>query len=86
MSVTGDVHDRVIHVDSVIPRGPDREGKFMPHGDLVPIASHHELPRAPADELREAVEARWRAFGGEAARGAAARSGSGSRRLSASSA
>ncbi len=68
VSVTRAFYDRVIHLDSLLLRGPGWEGTFIPNGDLVQIALHHELLRAPADELRLAVESRWRAFGGAAAR------------------
>lgn len=72
VSVTRDFYDRVIHLDSLLLRGPGWEGTFIARGDLVQIALHHELLRAPAGDLRDAVEARWRAFGGPAARDVAA--------------
>ena len=57
-------YDRVIHIDSLIMRGPGWDGNFIPKGDnLVQLALHHELLPASADEIKRQVEARWKAFG-----------------------
>jgi hypothetical protein len=58
-------YDRHIHVRSWILRGPGWDTQFIPRGDMVEVALHHEALPATAQELRTAVEARWRAFGGE---------------------
>lgn len=51
-----------IFVDSLLLRGPGWENNFIPKGDLVQVALHHELVSAEPRTLREAVEARWQAF------------------------
>lgn len=51
-----------IHVDSLVLRGPGWEFHFIPKGDLVQVALHHENLPASAIELREAVTFRWNAF------------------------
>ncbi|MBL8589583.1 MAG: hypothetical protein JNK46_13700, partial [Methylobacteriaceae bacterium] len=77
LAVSRAFYDRVIHLDSTFMRGPGWSGAFIPEGDgLVQVALHHELLRAPVDELREAVLLRWRAFGGAAPDGASARAAS----------
>lgn len=56
-------YDRVIHVDNFILRGPGWDNLFIPKGDKVQIALHHEILPVTTEELRRQVEARWRAFG-----------------------
>jgi hypothetical protein len=57
-------YDRHIHERSWFLRGPGWDTWFIPKGDQVQVALHHEALPATAQELRTAVEARWRAFGG----------------------
>jgi hypothetical protein len=57
-------YDRKIHVTSFFLRGPGWSNTFFEDGDHVDVALHHELFSIPADELRNAVLARWHAFGG----------------------
>jgi len=57
-------YDRHIHVRSWILRGPGWDTNFIPKGEMVQVALHHEALPATAQELRTAVETRWRAFGG----------------------
>ena len=61
--VTRDFYDRVIHVDSFIRRGPGWGSVFIPHGDMIQVAFHHEFLPVTASDLLAAVEARYRAFG-----------------------
>jgi hypothetical protein len=56
-------YDRVIHVDSFIMRGPGWDENYVPKGDKMQIALHHEIIDATAEEVRRQVEARWKAFG-----------------------
>ena len=51
-----------IYVNSFFLRGPGWDANFIPKGSLVQVALHHEIVSCPAQELREAVEARWQAF------------------------
>ena len=55
-------YDARIFVDSFLLRGPGWENNFIPKGDLVQVALHHELVSAEPRALRAAVEARWHAF------------------------
>ena len=55
-------YDRHIYIDSLLLRGPGWDTNFIPKGDMVQVALHHEALPATAQELRVAVEARWRAF------------------------
>lgn len=55
-------YDRVIHVDSFIMRGPGWDANFIPKGNLMQLALHHEVIPASAEEIRRQVEARWRVF------------------------
>lgn len=56
-------YDRVIHVDSFIMRGPGWDANFIPKGDKMMVALHHELLPVDAATVRREVEARWKAFG-----------------------
>jgi hypothetical protein len=60
--VSRSFYDRCIHIDSWVLRGPGWEAMFIPKGDTVQVALHHEILPATAAELRTAVEVRWRAF------------------------
>lgn len=54
-----------IHLDSLLLRGPYwHQTSFIAKGDLVQCALHAEAVSAEPRLLREAVEARWRAFRG----------------------
>jgi hypothetical protein len=55
-------YDRHIHVRSWFLRGPGWDTNFIPEGSTVQVALHHEALPATAQELRTAVEGRWRAF------------------------
>jgi len=61
--VSRDFYDRVIHVDSFIRRGPGWGQFFIPYGDMMQVALHHEILPVTAEDLLAAVEARYRAFG-----------------------
>ncbi len=56
-------YDRVIHVDSFIMRGPGWDAVFIPKGDRMQVALHHEILPVSAEEVRRQVEARWKVFG-----------------------
>jgi hypothetical protein len=64
-------YDAHIHLDSLFMRGPYWGGTFVPKGDQVQMALHHESVSVDRETLRAAVEARWRAFRGAAASDAA---------------
>ncbi len=55
-------YDRVIHVDNFIMRGPGWDGAYVPKGDMMQVAIHHEIVEATAEEIRRQVEARWKVF------------------------
>lgn len=55
-------YDETIFVSSFFMRGPGWTYNFIPKGDDVQVALHHELVSVEAKTLRVAVEARWRAF------------------------
>ena len=59
--LTKDFYDAHIHV-GFLRRGPSWSGVFIPKGQMVQMALHHEAVSADRDALRAAVEARWRAF------------------------
>jgi hypothetical protein len=66
--VTRALYDQHIHVSSFIMRGPGWDFHFIPKndpalGELVQVSLHHSDLPATAAELREAVTARWKAFG-----------------------
>jgi hypothetical protein len=56
-------YDRVIHVDNFIMRGPGWDANFIPKGDKMMVALHHEIIPATAETIRREVEARWKVFG-----------------------
>jgi hypothetical protein len=56
-------YDRVIHVDNFIMRGPGWDANYVPKGDKMQVALHHEIIDATAEEVRRQVEARWKTFG-----------------------
>ena len=60
--VTRAFYNRHIHVDSWLLRGPGWDTNFIPKGNLVQVALHHEALPATAAELRIAAETRWHAF------------------------
>jgi hypothetical protein len=51
-----------LHINSPLLRGPAWKANFIPKGDLVQMALHHEYVSVGPRGLREAVETRWRAF------------------------
>ncbi|RXT57254.1 hypothetical protein B6S44_02125 [Bosea sp. Tri-44] len=55
-----------LHIKSLFQRGPYwSQTNFIPRGDMIQCALHGELVSVEPQQLRAAVEARWRAFGGE---------------------
>lgn len=60
--VTRAFYEAHIHVDSWFGRGPAWHMLYVPKGDMVQVALHHQTVEASAAELREAVEWRWKAF------------------------
>ncbi len=61
--VTRDFYNRHLHVDSYLLQGPNWDAYFIPKGGMMQVALHHSILPATAQELREAVETRWKAFG-----------------------
>jgi hypothetical protein len=55
-------YDSRIHVKSFFLRGPGWKANFIPKGEMVQVALHHELVSVEPQPLRDAVEARWLAF------------------------
>jgi hypothetical protein len=65
-------YDRHIHIGSWFLRGPGWDMNFIPADGTVQVALHHQVLPATAQELRAAVEMRWRAFREASVRGLAA--------------
>jgi hypothetical protein len=64
--VSQHIYDTIIHVDSLLLRGPGWKNWFIPKGDMMQVALPHQVLPVKADELHAAVLARWTAFrGGE---------------------
>lgn len=55
-------YEQRLHVNSYLLRGPAWKANFIPKGELVQMALHHEYVSVEPRALREAVEARWLAF------------------------
>jgi hypothetical protein len=55
-------YEQRLHINSFLLRGPAWKANFIPKGELVQMALHHEFVSVEPRALREAVEARWRAF------------------------
>ncbi len=60
--VSRQFYESRLFVGSAFLRGPGWKANFIPDGEVVRVALHHELASVPRDELRRAVEARWQAF------------------------
>lgn len=60
--VTKSFYESRIYLKSLFLRGPGWNGSFIPQGDLVQVALHHELVSTTPQDIRDAVEARWLAF------------------------
>ena len=60
--VSKQFYDARIFVNSLFLRGPAWGNVFIPKGDQVQVALHHELVSVEPRALRAAVEARWHAF------------------------
>ena len=61
--VSKQFYDAHIHINSLFLRGPYwHKTSFIAKGDLVQCALHAEMVSVEPRLLREAVEARWRAF------------------------
>jgi hypothetical protein len=55
-------YEQRVHINSFMLRGPAWKANFIPKGELVQMALHHEYVSVEPRGLREAVEARWLAF------------------------
>jgi hypothetical protein len=60
--VSRQFYESRLFVGSAFLRGPGWKANFIPDGEVVRVALHHELVSVPRDELRRAVETRWQAF------------------------
>ena len=56
-------YDRHIQIRSWVLRGPGWDANFILKGSMVQVALQHEALPVGREELRAAVEVRWRAFG-----------------------
>ena len=56
-------YDRAIYVDDPFLRGPGWANTFIPDGDVVHVALHHDILPVTGPVLLAAVTARWKAFG-----------------------
>jgi hypothetical protein len=66
--VSKEFYDAHIHINSLFLRGPYwHQTAFIAKGELVQCALHAEIVSIEPKLLREAVEARWRAFRGQPA-------------------
>ena len=61
--VSQDFYDRVIHVDSLIRRGPGWGSVFIPRDGMMQVALHDAILPIDGETLLAEVEARYRAFG-----------------------
>ncbi len=71
VTVSKAFYDAHIHVSSFFRRGPGWKATFIPHGEQVQVALHHYLASVEPSEMRQAVEARWRAFHEQTGHGSA---------------
>jgi len=60
--VSRQFYESRLHVSSFWLRGPGWKGNFIPYGETVQVALHHELVAADRQQLRQAVRSRWLAF------------------------
>lgn len=60
--VSRQFYDTHLHIKSFFLRGPGWNANFLPKGDLMQVAFHHELLSVDPQALRLAVETRWLAF------------------------
>lgn len=60
--VSRQFYESRLHVNSFWLRGPGWKGNFIPYGETVQVALHHELVAADRQQLRQAVRSRWLAF------------------------
>ena len=65
--VSKQFYEEKIFIDSFFLRGPGWKANFIPKGELVQVALHHELVSVEPQSLRHAVETRWHAFRGRPA-------------------
>lgn len=64
--VTKQFYQANLHIKSLFQRGPYwHQTAFIAKGDMVQCALHAEFVGVEPQVLRAAVEARWRAFGGQ---------------------
>ena len=66
VKVSRPFYEAAIHVPSVFMQGPGWQGVFHAEGDSMRIALHHDQFYASTRDVREPIEARWRAFRGRA--------------------
>ncbi len=62
--ITADFYDRKVHVGNLLLRGPGWNNIFIPDekNNVVEFALHDEILPVTREELKAAVEARWKAF------------------------
>jgi hypothetical protein len=60
--VSRQFYETVLYVNSFWLRGPGWKGNFIPYGETVQVALHHELVATDRQQLRQAVTSRWLAF------------------------
>jgi hypothetical protein len=64
-------YDRVVHVDTLLMRGPGWDAWFREKdADTMLLALHHDVIPASAETIRLEVEERWKVFGPSAIRNA----------------
>lgn len=68
VDVSKQFYDARISVVSFLLRGQGWKASFIPKGELVQVALHHDLVSVEPRLLRDAVESRWLAFRGRPAR------------------
>ena len=68
LRISRDFYDRNIHLDSALKRGPNWSRTFIVGERDAKVALHHVPLGVPAEDIREAVEMRWRAFNPDAAK------------------
>lgn len=68
LRVSRGFYDRNIHIASAIQRGPGWKRTFLVGDADAKVALHHVPLGVPAEDIRKAVEMRWRAFNPDAAK------------------
>lgn len=75
--VSRQFYDLRVNVSPLLLPGPGWRANFIPKGDLVQVALHHDLVSVEPRPLREAVEARWIAFRDRHGKGSVSQAASG---------